>query len=166
MSAYAFDRALLPQTIALPEGFEVRPLSRNDNMHGHIELLGHLTKAPSLSSEVYHAQFDQMLACPHTYFPVALVHLSSGQLVGTATLIVEFKFIRGAGKVGHVEDVVVDPSHGGKSFGKLLIQVLSELAKAQGCYKVILDCDAKNIGFYEKCNYHNAGIEMALYHNK
>ena len=29
-------------------------------------------------------------------------------------------------------------------------------------YKIILDCDEKNVKFYEKCGFNNAGVEMQI----
>lgn len=126
-----------------------------------------------------------MLSRPDTYYVVVFAHKETGKIVASATLFVEYKFLRNAGIVGHVEDVVVDPSSKGQSLGKIMIQGLSELGMSRGCYKIILDCDAKNAGesrsrvmiragrradelltgtgFYEKCGYKNVGIEMATY---
>ena len=46
-----------------------------------------------------------------------------------------------------------------------MIEKVVQIAKKEGCYKVILDCDTKNVGFYQKCGFKNKGIEMALYFN-
>jgi len=105
-----------------------------------------LTVAPELSPEVYEAQFDAMLGRPDTYYVLCFVNTETGKIVASASLIVERKFLRNAGMVGHVEDVVVDPECKGQSLGKIMIQGLSELGMQRGCYKVILDCDAKNAG--------------------
>ena len=51
----------------------------------------------------------------------------------------------------------------GKRLGLKLINLLTELGFALGCYKVILDCDDKNTGFYEKCGYERKGTQMAKY---
>lgn len=85
------------------------------------------------------------------------------QLVASATLLIEPKFIRGCGLVGHIEDVVVDEACRGLGLGSLLVGRLSAMAKAQGCYKVILDCAEGMVSFYEKCDYENKGVQMAQY---
>lgn len=89
-------------------------------------------------------------------------------IVATATLFVEQKFIRNGGKAAHVEDVVVDNSTRGaqrlfytvchftcegQGVGKAIIKKLVRIAKKMGCYKVILDCDDKNVQFYQKCGF-------------
>jgi glucosamine-phosphate N-acetyltransferase len=55
--------------------------------------------------------------------------------VGCGTLLLERKFIRGAGVAGHVEDVVVDEGSRGRGLGKLLLDALVALARELGCYK-------------------------------
>jgi GNAT superfamily N-acetyltransferase len=44
-----------------------------------------------------------------------------------------------------------------------VIEQLKSIAKAQGCYKVILDCDEKNQGFYEKLGFKKKEVQMAYY---
>jgi len=36
-------------------------------------------------------------------------------------------------------------------------------AKDKGCYKVILDCEERNAGFYAKCGYARRGVQFARY---
>ncbi|KAF6252261.1 acyl-CoA N-acyltransferase, partial [Scenedesmus sp. NREL 46B-D3] len=83
-----------------------------------------------------------------------------GQLLGTACLIIERKFIHSCGKVGHIEDVVVDAAARGHKVGQRLIDELVCVAKQRGCYKVILDCAEHNIPFYEKCGLSRKEVQM------
>lgn len=41
-----------------------------------------------------------------------------------------------------------------------LITALTDAAKANGCYKVILDCSEANAAFYEKCGLTKKEIQM------
>lgn len=85
------------------------------------------------------------------------------RLVATATLFIERKLIHSCGAAGHIEDVVVDQVVRGTGVGRHLVQALTQCAKECGCYKVILDCNEKNVGFYEKCGYARKGVQMASY---
>jgi glucosamine-phosphate N-acetyltransferase len=76
-----------------------------------------------------------------------------GEIIGAATLLIEQKFIRQGGKVGHVEDVATRSGFEGKGVGRSLMARLNEEAKKLGCYKIILDCSDENVLFYEKTGY-------------
>ena len=47
-----------------------------------------------------------------------------------------------------------------------IIDQLKHLGERAGCYKVILDCAEKNVGFYEKLGFLRKEIQMALYFGK
>lgn len=123
-----------------------------------------------------------MLARPETYFVLVFEHVPSRRIIATATLLVERKFLRNAGLVGHIEDVSVDASRRGKNLGRRAIVALTEIAEKVGCYKTILDCNEGNIrelrarqvtldhllirsaaAFYEKCGFTHKEFEMVKY---
>ena len=82
------------------------------------------------------------------------VALMEDRVAGTASLLIEQKFIHSGGVVGHVEDVAVhlaDQHHG---VGAALIQHLLDVCRQAGCYKVILDCEDDVAPFYEKLGFH------------
>jgi glucosamine-phosphate N-acetyltransferase len=56
-------------------------------------------------------------------------------------------------------------SSSGKGLGKGIIDFLTDVARRSGCYKVILDCDESNTGFYAKCGYSggHSPVYMAVY---
>jgi len=64
--------------------------------------------------------------------------LDENQVVGTASLLVEQKFIHAGGRVGHIEDVAVRRDYQRKGVGKLLVQRTIVEAEKAGCYKVLL----------------------------
>ena len=94
--------------------------------------------------------------------------------------------IHNLGKVGHIEDIAVAKDQQGKKLGLRIIQALDYISEQIGCYKVfppslpfvlppfplsntpsqsILDCSEANEGFYVKCGYKRAGLEMAHYYD-
>lgn len=97
-----------------------------------------------------------------TYQPIVILD-EIDRVVGCGTLVIERKFIRSLGSLGHIEDIVVLDDQRGKGLGKLIINALCHLAFQLGCYKVSLDCDPKNEEFYRKCHLENKGFQMALY---
>ncbi|CAD2218696.1 glucosamine-phosphate N-acetyltransferase [Angomonas deanei] len=112
-------------------------------------LLATLTECPPMSAE----EVGEIFKIRSASNIVTVVAVSSDAIVGTASLVVEQKLIRGGKCVGHIEDVVTSPSHQGKGVGRALIEHLVTLSSEKNCYKIILDCDDKNIGFYKKFGF-------------
>jgi glucosamine-phosphate N-acetyltransferase len=86
----------------------------------------------------------------------------NGELIATATLIYETKFIHNISKVGHLEDVCIKLEHRGKRLGMKLITYMAALAKQKGCYKVTLYCEDCNVDFYRKCNFKCVGNQLIM----
>ena len=74
--------------------------------------------------------------------------------------------VHNLGLVGHIEDIAVAKDQQGKKLGLRIIQALDYLSEHVGCYKAILDCSEANEGFYVKCGFKRAGLEMAHYYEK
>ncbi|KAK7487144.1 hypothetical protein BaRGS_00021639 [Batillaria attramentaria] len=130
------------------EGLSLRPLALGDFHNGYLQLLKQLTKVGDISQEQFEDRFKKMKACPDTYYIVVLEDTKVGQIVGSATLVKEQKFIHGASARARVEDVVVSDLFRGKQLGKVLLDVLVLLSKKVGCYKVSLECTDEMVKFY------------------
>lgn len=144
--------------------FIVRPIRYTDATYGYYTLLGQLTKIdPDLMDyEKTKSFIRQNLGQNHQIYVIEDTNL--GKIVASGTLFMEEKLIRNYGKVGHMEDIVVDASYRGFGLGKLMIDHLTTLGTKLGCYKCILDCDDANVGFYEKCGYNRKGSQMSIYY--
>ena len=95
---------------------------------------------------------------------IIMVAELDGKIVGSTTLFIEQKFIHKGGKVGHIEDVVVDKKFQGQKIGQKIIEKILEVSKERGCYKTILDCDDEVKPFYEKMKFLKSGNEMRFNH--
>jgi len=111
-------------------------------------VLSVLTQAPDVGAEAWAAQFQAMRSEPATYYIVVVVSRETDQIVASGGVFVERKFLRGLGRVGHIEDIAVSREMQGKKLGLRMIQVLTQIADDMGCYKTILDCDENNIGTF------------------
>lgn len=148
-----FDSDLI-SGVDVPEGLILRPLAASDYDHGFLKLLSQLTSVGEVSREKFTERFNSMKNTnPKAYYVVVLEEKSTNQIVGAATLVIEWKFIHEASSRGRVEDVVVDESQRGKKLGQLLNVVLVQLAKKLGVYKLSLECKDKLIPFYSKFGY-------------
>ncbi|KAG0213817.1 Glucosamine-phosphate N-acetyltransferase-like protein [Mortierella sp. GBA30] len=187
-----FDPALIPAELQerLPAGYVVRPLSRTDNQvrsnTSFLKTLEVLTTVGTISDEDFQKRFQYLKEHNDEYFTIviedmnvpattprsatssspSLVTPGRGKIVAAGTVLIERKFIRQLGLVGHIEDIAVSADQQGKKLGLRIIETLKVLGQQQGCYKVILDCSEKNVPFYEKCGFERKGVEMGWYVNK
>lgn len=140
----------------------IRKLESGDYGKGFLGLLSQLTTVGDISREAFEERLKEMSESPDYHIAV-VEDKATSKLVGTAALIVERKFIHACGKVGHIEDVVVDQAARGQRLGQRLIEELVSVCRAKGCYKVILDCADHNVAFYEKCGLTKKEIQMVKY---
>jgi glucosamine-phosphate N-acetyltransferase len=162
-----FCSSKMGKTSLLPKdkGLVLRPLQRTDYAKGFAALLQQLTDVEGLTNSDFEKRFDEMKKDGH-YFIVVVEDSATKKVIGGATLLIEDKFVHKNGKVGHIEDVVVDTNYRKHNIGLVIIDQLKQIGWAQGAYKIILDCSDKNIGFYERCGFSKKEIQMALYKSK
>ncbi|CEJ89561.1 Putative Glucosamine 6-phosphate N-acetyltransferase [[Torrubiella] hemipterigena] len=151
----------------LPPGYRFRALRRSDYNSGFLDCLRVLTTVGEITEEDFQKQYDAMDE-QEGYYIMVIEDTARKEhaVVATGALMVERKFIHSLGRVGHIEDIAVAKDQQGKKLGLRMIQALDYVAKNVGCYKTILDCSETNEGFYIKCGFRRAGLEMAHYHNK
>ena len=144
--------------------FSVRFLDEEDINDNYYELLGQLTQVDKSQMDTLKTkEFIKKLNKHHRIFVIE--DTLNQKVIASGTVFVEEKLIRNYGKVGHIEDIVVSSKYRGYGLGKKMIELLTEYAKMQGCYKCILDCSDENVGFYEKCKYVRKGAQMGLYYD-
>ena len=132
----------------------IRKLQKEDLQNGFLLTLDSLRKSSNIDKKTAEKIFDKINSNPDHIIVVAEI---DGKIVGSTTLLIEIKFIHNGGKVGHIEDVVVDKNYQRKGIGVKIIRYLLEYAKNNGCYKTILDCADDVKPFYEKLGFkHNA----------
>ncbi|KAH6667487.1 acyl-CoA N-acyltransferase [Halenospora varia] len=143
-----FTEELISPTIAasLPEAYTLRALRRSDYARGFLDCLRVLTTVGDITEEQWNERYHWM------------------NTQGKGDIIYWWKFIHNLGIVGHIEDIAVAKDQQGKKLGLKMIQALDFIAEKVGCYKSILDCSEANEGFYVKCGFKRAGLEMAHYY--
>lgn len=103
-----------------------------------------LTSTPDVGAEAWTQQYERLKSFPDTYYPIVILTKSNDQICAVGTLFMEFKFIRGCNKAGHIEDIAVDKEVQGKGLGKRVIHALTGISEGLGAYKVFLDCSEDN----------------------
>ncbi|KAL0225478.1 hypothetical protein RCL1_003390 [Eukaryota sp. TZLM3-RCL] len=147
--------------MSLPTSLTIRRLQQSDFQLGFLELLATLTEVGEVSETKYNNVLTNLPSNIHIF---VIQDTEKNKIIGTATLFIETKFVY-AGKVGHIEDVVVSPDYRGKNLGKTLTQHLLRVAESLGCTKTTLDCSKHNVGFYERCGLSRNGVQMGIYYH-
>lgn len=141
------------------EKYELRRLEKSDFRPQYFALLRQLTSCND--DRISKNSFDQFIDSLSPFHQIwVLEEKESGKIVGTGTLLVEQKIIHDMGKVGHIEDIVIDSMSRGVGLGEKLVKHLKEAAFQLGCYKLILNCSVDKKGFYQKCGFQQKGEIM------
>jgi glucosamine-phosphate N-acetyltransferase len=143
---------------------ELRELDYSDYDKNFFQTLGQLTKVEPVGLLEFVQTLNTIKHSTNLHLIIVAVLKSNGLIVGAGTVIIEQKFIRNMGKIGHIEDIVVDSSMRGKNLGRVIVECLTRIAmEEEQTYKVILDCSDKNTPFYEKLNFKKVQNNMAIY---
>lgn len=126
-----------------------RPLSNDDFDRGYMDLLAGLTRVGQVSKDDYVRRFKTMKSsnkiCDH-YAVVVIEDRQTNKVVATSTLFLELKFIRECAIRGRLEDVAVLESYRGHKIGKIIVQIIVELAReVYNCYKLTLDSNTSEL---------------------
>ena len=142
--------------------FIIRELREEDLSNGFIETLSNLSEVGELAKDTTRKRKILSEIKDKNYRIVIAEDNQNHQVIGSATLLIEQKFIHNGGKAGHIEDVVTRRGYEGKGIGREILKELIKIAKDNECYKIILDCDEKLVNFYEKIGFKKNSIMMRL----
>lgn len=130
----------------------------------YMGLMSELTKCESLDDETFYQKIKQIDLMGAIIIGYVLNEENNCiEIVGSGTIIVEPKIIRGGKYVGHIEDIVVKSSFRGKKISQSILNKLKEFAYNKNCYKVILDCDEKVCPVYQSNGFEIKGVQMGMY---
>lgn len=134
-----------------------RPLVIEDYHKQYLDLLKQLSEVGDISYEKFTMIFPKLAGI------YVIEDLITKKIIGSITLLIEQKIIHNAGRVAHIEDVVISKEYRKCGLGNFMVRQAIQEAEELGCYKVILDCDDRLISFYEKCGLKRKGTQMAHY---
>ena len=141
--------------------FTIREIEENDLDNGFFETLSNLSTVGGIkTNEVLKKEIIKEIITNNDYIIIISEDTESREVIGTATLFIEQKFIHNGGKVGHIEDVATRKGYEGRGIGKEIINKLITISRERGCYKIILDCDEKVSKFYEKIGFKKKAIML------
>jgi len=126
----------------------------NDDFLKTVSALSNTGLTVNQAREVFQSRFGNHIK---TYIAIL-----NGKVVGTATLLIERKFIHKGAYAAHIEDVAVHPEHQRLGIGSALVKSLIEEARKNKCYKVILDCFDHVAPFYERMGFRSSSNQMRI----
>ena len=147
------DNSSIPQHIKINELRNIN-VNHNDLFY----LLQQLTSAPVLDKQGY-LELIQKLSKNQYIF----VMTNNDKPIGMISLLIEQKLIHGGGRVGHIEDLIVDKAHQHKGYATKLIQHTISVAKLHQCYKCILNCTDEVKPLYDKNGFTKKTNGMSIY---
>lgn len=109
--------------------------------------------APQPVTEAHRATLRALRADPRA---TCLVLEVDGRVVGTLTVYILANLSHGARPFAVVENVVTDAAVRGRGWGRLLMAHAEELARRQGCYRIVLTSHRRRTDahrFYERLGF-------------
>ena len=147
-------------TVSLKSIIEYKNIESIENIkNNYISLLSNLTIVSNISTPDFIKYIDDIYKNGIIY----IVLKDNKNIIASGTIFLEQKIIRNCKKVGHIEDIVIDPNYRGLGLSSIIINKLTEYGFENDCYKIILDCDENIKKVYEKCGFEKKSIQMAYY---
>ena len=134
----------------------IKKLEKEDfqNYTGYYKTLSNLSHSSELSPENSVKILEEINNAKGEIF----IAIENNEIICSITVLIEKKFIRGGSKCAHIEDVVTRKEYEGKGIGSQVLNKAVEFAVAEGCYKIILDCEEELMNFYQKSGFKNTGV--------
>jgi len=122
---------------------------------GYLELMQEFS---NYKKDVSREAFEQYVA-NSVDRRIMVLRNTDQKIIGAGTIFKIEKLHNNA--IGQIEDVMISEQYRGKGLGKLIVRHLTHIGLDDFlCYKVILNCLEKNIGFYDKCDFETTGVQM------
>lgn len=149
----------LPQDISRsgPGGLEIRSARRGD-FPAVSSLLSQMHEEASLDEAPSETAFCEILESPSR---VILVAVDKGTVVATVDLFVMANMTRGGRPWAGIENLVVDAEYRRSGIGRALIEVVMDIAREQGCYKLQLVSHQRRSAAHDL--YRQIGFDAPVY---
>lgn len=139
---------------------EIRSIVENDYEKELFQLLNQLTQSNIISKNEFIQKINEIKKTGDVF---VIEDIEQKKIVASGKLLIEQKLIRGGSKVGHLEDIIVHSEYRKYGLGKIIVNFIVNLAKNEGCYKIIGDCNDNVINFYLKLGFEKKGNQIAIY---
>ena len=134
----------------------IRELQKED-FESYIQLINQFRPIGiDISKERFEEIYDNIFKNSIIY--VMLLDL---EIIGSAKLVIEQKFIHKLSKYGRIEDVIISEDYRRKNYGTIIVNYIVEECKKQQFFKITLTCSENLISFYKKNNFDVYQIHMS-----
>ena len=134
------------------DDYFIRDLRTDDYNNNYLGLLSQLYNLSDISQEYFNRQLDNIKKKTNYYIRV-IEQKSTGKIVATGCVFIEFKFAFNLGKVAYVDDIVVDEKYRNKGLGKMLVAHLKRLALANGVVIMNVIANEENFLFFKTMGF-------------
>ena len=138
------------------DNFIFSELNYSDYYNGYFDLMYEFS---NYKKEVTYEDFKKYIDSDKIKIIVIYDNTNLNKIIGAGTI---FKVEKLHNKpVAQIEDIIITEKYRKYGLGKLLVDKLVNVGiNEYKCYKVILNCLDKNIGFYKKCDFFISGVQM------
>jgi glucosamine-phosphate N-acetyltransferase len=136
---------------------QIRKINKNDYHKNYLNLLSQLTIIGDISQN----DFDNFIDDLNDNYQIWVIE-DLDKIIATGTLVKEKKLIHNCGKLGRIEEIVIDIDYRNKNLGKKMVDHL--ISESNDCYKVSLTCKENLESFYAKSGLTKSGVSMTKYH--
>jgi glucosamine-phosphate N-acetyltransferase len=135
--------------------YTLSQLGPDDYDSGYLELMQEFS---NYKKDVSREVFEQYVA-NSVDRRIMVLRNTDQKIIGAGTIFKIEKLHNNA--IGQIEDVMISEQYRGKGLGKFIVRNLTQIGLDDFlCYKVVLNCLDKNIGFYDKCDFETTGVQM------
>jgi len=142
--------------------YKTKLLEKSDLVHidSLVKTLNSLSETPEITQQQAEQILDNITQQNSKIF---IVIDNEDGIIWAVTLLIEQKILRGWAKAGHIEDVVTRKWFEWRWIASSLINKAIEKATQEGCYKVILDCEAELCWYYKRFWFIECWVFMRNY---
>ena len=134
------------------EDYYIRDLRIDDYNNNYLDLLNQLYSLSDISKEFYVKQLENIKTRTNYYIRI-IEEKSTGKIVATGSIYIEFKFAYNLGKVAYIDDIIVDKDYRNKGLGKMLLAHLKRLAYANGAVYINVLVSEEYSKFFESMGF-------------
>jgi len=145
--------------ISLIDLINSNPYNIEDIKNQYLSLLSIISTTDLISPTVFVKNVERI----SKFGSIIVGVINNFEIVGSGTIIIEPKIIRGGKSVGHIEDIVVRPHMIGQGISHYILNTLRLIARENNCYKIILECDNEVKNDYIKIGFEVNGVQMVQY---